>query len=773
MKIRLLLLALIIGVGTKMTAQVEDVSIFVTPTASYNWFDKKSTIKDGAMYGIQAGFGFGKSIELRGVYEQSSDLDQKFGQYANDLNDLGLDFELSASNVKVRRIGGEFKANIPTGGFSPYFLLGTGVQTFKRKFDEDKTFRNENIYGSAGLGFKINISDRLTFNIEGRGFGYNMRPNSMLADPTMSGSETGDYSYDEWMEGQKRKTMYNFSINAGLQLYLGGSTEDLSSVDRAYKQKFGSGMSKFKVTLAPMGAYVNFDDATPFRDAYFMGGELGLEFSDFVGIRAYYLRATEDKKISLDFDKLSMYGADFVGRLNVARGITPYLTVGGGYINAADSYVGHMDDPVVDVTNISSKYYAKGGFGIEIPLGKRVDLFGAANILYTTQKENSDIAQIEGTDQLRNHIMYNTGLRIKLGKSIDTDKELDRAFDKRFDPERREYDAQLEDYDQRIKDYDKKVKDRDKRIADYKKRVNELEGELKEAFDNNDEKRAAEIMREKKYIEGEIEKDEKPENPLIRMKPSELESLIDKVIKDVEEEENEKSVDNRLDRLEELLIRMNQAQPASAQQGEAPKTTMSTPATDGSANDRLIEEISKLQKKINAQEQTISQMKDQQNLRGQEKTDSKVEIHAPDSKRDADEPDYAASSGFNFNRGFAVFVGPNFGDATNFNVGLRSYHTFTNTSIMFTPDVYVGLGKKTAFGINANAMLPINLDNAFTPYVGIGVGLNSIDSHFKFAPNFIVGTSYKLGNSASIIVDYTARGAFKNNQVALGYRFRF
>src|SRR5699024_7193601 len=106
--------------------------------------------------------------------------------------------------------------------------------------------------------------------------------------------------------------------------------------------------------------------------------------------------------------------------------------------------------------------------------------------------------------------------------------EIDRAFDERFDPERRKYDSQLKDYDQRIKDYDKKVKERDQRIDGYKKRVAELEDELKVAFENNDEKKVAEIMREKKYIEGEMKKDERPENPLIRMTPAELENLIDK-----------------------------------------------------------------------------------------------------------------------------------------------------------------------------------------------------------------------------------------------------
>lgn len=185
MKVKLLFFAFVVGACMKMTAQVDDVSIFVTPTASYNWFDNKTTIKDGAMYGVQAGFGFGKNIELRGIYEQSSDLDQKFGQYANDLNDLGLDFDLTASDVKVTRAGGEIKANLSSGNVAPYLLVGTGIQTYKRKFSDDQSFKTENIYGTGGIGFKINLSPRLSLNLEGRVFGYNMNPNGMLADPDL------------------------------------------------------------------------------------------------------------------------------------------------------------------------------------------------------------------------------------------------------------------------------------------------------------------------------------------------------------------------------------------------------------------------------------------------------------------------------------------------------------------------------------------------------------------------------------------------------------
>ena len=41
----------------------------------------------------------------------------------------------------------------------------------------------------------------------------------------------------------------------------------------------------------------------------------------------------KDEKVSLDFDKLSLYGADFLARLNVSNGVVPYITVGAGYLS--------------------------------------------------------------------------------------------------------------------------------------------------------------------------------------------------------------------------------------------------------------------------------------------------------------------------------------------------------------------------------------------------------------------------------------------------------
>src|SRR5699024_7473623 len=131
MKSKVLLVGLAVFLGFKAAAQVSDeVNVIIAPTAGYNRFDKKTTVGDALMYGIQAGFGFGEVTEFRGVYEQSSNnIGQRFGKYSSDLQDLVSDYEFADRDVKVSRIGGEIKANLPVSKkLDPFLLVGTGVQ---------------------------------------------------------------------------------------------------------------------------------------------------------------------------------------------------------------------------------------------------------------------------------------------------------------------------------------------------------------------------------------------------------------------------------------------------------------------------------------------------------------------------------------------------------------------------------------------------------------------------------------------------------------------
>lgn len=102
------------------------------------------------------------------------------------------------------------KANIPTGGaLAPYVTLGSGVQKLKHD-----GLKDEQIYLSLGLGTKVNLSDRVVLNLEGKNTAYNLNKANVLYQ------EAGKSELEKALGDSKDDRMYNWSVLAGLQFYL-------------------------------------------------------------------------------------------------------------------------------------------------------------------------------------------------------------------------------------------------------------------------------------------------------------------------------------------------------------------------------------------------------------------------------------------------------------------------------------------------------------------------------------------------------------------------
>lgn len=748
----------------QVKAQVSDISINITPTANYTWWDNQLYIENGPMVGGMIGIGLGRNLELRGIYEQSLDL-------KSTLNDLKVPVDIvdkfNSRTVDVTRWGGEFKANIPTGGvLAPYLTLGTGVQ--KLKYDEIK---QEQIYLSGGLGTKINLGDRVTLNLEGKVHAFNLDPTSMLRINNPEGD-----SFNDWIDNNiTDERMMNWSLNAGIQFYLGGrNPSNYTALDKAYEKQFSSGFSGLRFVLEPGGAYINFDNNTNLRDTYLLGGALGIDFNDFVGLRGFYYRSSEDEKISTDFDKLAMYGADFIARLNVARGVVPYISIGGGYMNVYDSYVGKA--PLL-ATN--SGYFAKGGVGLSIPIARYFEIFGGANLMFTTDKE--DVADLQSTEDLKKHVMYNAGLKFNLGKTANTSRALDTYVQRNVDD----------------------------RTIMYEQRIEELKLELQNAYEANDSEKAARIINEKKRMETEmvasVDKDQRSLSSstadgqsLIRLTPQELESLVDRVVKGVGTPTiKQETPEERLDRLERIILQGNNTSVMSQQDpsmqvrsfSQQPQETY-VPESISNSNAELLREMQRINTKIEENSRKIDNV-NRQSSSGSDKTfivnpgggqtpigtpmgrDNIVVSSDGTSQNLLKDRNQGVATSWVIYKGLSPFLGVNVGEGTAAVFGLKANYGFSSTDFIFSPDLYFGIGGETAYGLNANVTYPLftNSSSLLTPYVGLGLGLNKIDK-FNFGVNLIVGSYLEIGNG-SLFVDYTSRRAFKNNQLSLGYRFDF
>ena len=525
--------------GTNVSAQVKDISFAIAPTAEYVWWNKKSAIENGFMAGGYVGFGFGRNLELLGSYSQSLGLKSTIDGFSAPDN---IKNAFVSTDVDARRWGGELKGNIPMAySFQPYITLGSGIQTIKAN-----EVGQDAVYFTFGLGAKFNLARRLTLNVQAKGSRFNLDASNILHKT----SEPRTSTYNQWITNNvSDKNMFNWSVGAGLQLYLGGrNPNELTELDHSY-----TNLKSFKFVVAPSLGYINFDNDNNFRDAYLAGASIGFDFTEYIGIRGFYYQAMNDEKISSSFDKLSLYGADFSARLNVSNGVVPYITVGGGYLKAGNGYQGK----VATVEN-ESGIFAKGGVGLAIPLGKHLELFGAANLLYTTNNENATNA-LKSPDKLQTNILYNAGIRIKFAKENEKYTYQD-LVSQLHTPETNNVTEQTKvQTPTKVAPVSQKQKD----IDYYNAQIAAVEKQIQNAYRQNDINNASLLLKEKKkweelrnnYVAENIPYPTENQAHLVRMTPEQLQTLISEVVNKIEEGEG-KTPDQRIDRLEKLLLEL-------------------------------------------------------------------------------------------------------------------------------------------------------------------------------------------------------------------------
>ncbi|WP_314296285.1 outer membrane beta-barrel protein [Capnocytophaga gingivalis] len=529
-----------ITLGFNAVAQVKDISFAIAPTAEYVLWNKKSAIENGFMVGGYVGFGFGKNLELLGSYSQSLGLKSRIDGFSAPDNIKAV---FTPTDVNVHSWGGELKGNIPmTYSFQPYITLGSGIQTVKA----NQTTQDA-IYFAFGLGSKFNLTRRLTLNVQARGTHFNSDASNILHNP----SEAKTSTYNQWItDNVSNKNMLNWSLQAGLQLYLGGRNPDeLTELDNSY-----TNLKNFKVVVAPAIGYIDFDSDNNFRNTYLAGASLGFDFTEYIGVRGFYYQAMKDEKVSLDFDKLSLYGADFLARLNVSNGVVPYITVGAGYLNVGNGYQGK----VATVENKSS-IFAKGGIGLAIPLSKHLELFGVANLLYTTGNESASNA-LKSPNKLQSNVFYNAGIRIKFAKENEKYTYQDLA--------NQIYTSEIKEGKEQVKVQNNTkttpISQKQKDIDYYNAQIATVEKQIQLAYRQNDINNASLLLKEKEkweklrnnYVAENIPYPSENQTNLVRMTPEQLQTLISEIVNKIEEGEG-KTADQRIDRLEKLLLEIN------------------------------------------------------------------------------------------------------------------------------------------------------------------------------------------------------------------------
>jgi len=84
----------------------------------------------------------------------------------------------------------------------------------------------------------------------------------------------------------------------------------------------------------------------------------------------------------------------------------------------------------------------------------------------------------------------------------------------------------------------------------------------------------------------------------------------------------------------------------------------------------------------------------------------------------------------------------------------------------------VGMGDKNGLGLSGNVVYNFLQPGSFLrPYAGLGLGIFH-GKKVHYGTNVIIGADIQL-LGGSLFADYSCRKLFKQNQLAVGYRFVF
>ncbi|RMG88524.1 MAG: hypothetical protein D6714_00560, partial [Bacteroidetes bacterium] len=418
----------------------------------------------------------------------------------------------------------------------------------------------------------------------------------------------------------------NWSLSASLQFYLGGRRPgQMSELDELYFKTFSGGFRSLSVPFEPTLAKINWDDNLPYRDTWMGGGYLGLNFGPYVGVRGFYLRAMNNGEIDLNFDDLAMYGGELRMKLNVAEGITPYLMVGGGYIDVNADYVAK------DSIGAESQPFALGGVGLNIPISPNFKLFGGVRANLTSGQNVEDIAT---TNDIQTSWMYSFGINLTMGKKAEKPEAIFKS----------EMEAAIAAREKENEAQANKLK------AEYEAKVAELEAQLNEAYAAQDVEKAAEILQEKETAEEIVDElnareaernakkaqEEKAKvdavlNPAktntfapgsrIQLTPAEFENLIEEILEnmgangqtiapavgqqltqqqDMNQVLHQQEIEKRLEEIEKMLLTLTERQAAdgeiTATERAARDESIKRDLTEFSA--KLLAEIQKIDAKV-------------------------------------------------------------------------------------------------------------------------------------------------------------------------------
>ncbi len=824
----------LMSITYQSSAQVRGLSYTIAPYGEYNFYGEKSGLKDGFTVGGMLGIGFGEFVELRGLYGTALNLTTDLNRFGFSPSDNQVE-GYNPKDVTLHRYGGELKLNLSKGALLPYLTVGTGIQELGRESSE--TGKSIYLSGGLGIKFSAGDRYTIGLQGTNTRYTYSAAKSLMSSEERLMYGLEDDLERENisnwalraslivYIGGRKpgqitdidKAYMDNFSggfrgLNVPLELQV--SKMDFHE-DLPYRNTWMAGASagfNFGPLVGVRGFYLRGleeDSYTKFDEIAMYGGEARFKLNEGRGFTPWITIGGGNIWVSDEYVGKSSHvgGIDknkgfATGGLGIDIPFGKHIKVT-GFVKSILTSSQPLDEgaPKPDEILYSMNY----GASVNFILGKskkKIDVVKQSafdEYILNTEEENA-----KATEELKNQ--YEDQIKMleaqlaqaiaeqdeKAIKEISEDKEkaeqivdqLDKVYEERYVPARRYEEAPKSGINMTPAEFNLLIQD----IINGVKQSNNSYQQLPPAPKQGQDVQAA-IADFKN--EQQIENLTKSFAELSKT----LQGFMDATTGDVSALRKEVE-DTR--REIELLKAINIQRAINSQ-----KETNTQKATENSvsretdiSNPRFFDEqmlrkdIDRTNDKIDELREMIIEMKaENAKANASQKVIADTVIvtnptNVSNVKVIKTGSEYDNSKGFlskfRYN-GMSGFMGINLGAQTTFNIGYRVHYGIDKTDFEVMPETFFGFGSPSAFGISVNGLYKLNslkkkLNN-FTPYVGLGLGFlkggdnNNVDK-VSGAWNFIIGSSLNVF-AGDLYVDFTARNAFKYNQIIVGYRFPF
>lgn len=383
------------ALSTSVYAQVSGLNYSLSPIGERIIWAENSGLTDGYVYGGKIGIGFGQYVELEGIYQFGNDFRTAPQRITQDPDVNNLFLQLPEREIQINKYGLNTKVNLTSRALVPYLSIGAGLLELK----QDNHINNRSIYYAGGAGLMTTIASRYSLFAELKRTGYRLNTGNLYTDDDLLNAGIAHGSFNEVLN-------HSWNVQVGLKAYLGGSRfDDPSQTSFVFLDQFNGGLYNTRFIVSPLYGQIYFNESLGMPNTQHITGlSAGFEFGPHVTLQGFYWKGLNDED-SFDFEGISMVGAELKTSF-FRSNITPYLTIGAGYLSLDDDYRPEL------IPTLDSQIFGLAGLGIDIHLSRRVTIDGAVRTMINSMNNPEP-----GTwnQNFEFSPMFTTGVTVKIG----------------------------------------------------------------------------------------------------------------------------------------------------------------------------------------------------------------------------------------------------------------------------------------------------------------------------------------------------------------------